>query len=447
MTSNAMAAAARSVSPVADRAVIKKVAVSSFLGNFIEWFDFATYLYFAVTLGVVFFPDSGSSATLMAFAVFAISFLMRPLGAVFWGSLGDKKGRKWSLSVSIFLMSGAAFLIGCLPSFETAGWFAPAALLLLRTLQGFSAAGEYSGAAVFLAEYAPNDKRGKYCSLVPTSTAFGLLVGSTVALIAKATLGDAEMLAWGWRIPFLVAGPLGLIAHWIRTKLEDAPVYKAAVVRDRSDKPAASRPFMKVVKEHPKALMCSIAATMVNSIGFYVVLTFLPTYLTSYAGMQPAPAQAATDITLVCYILLLFVTSYLSDHVGRRKMLLAACVLFVVLSIPAWFLVQQVESFALVMAGELILCVCMACNDGTIACYQAELFPTDVRYTGAALGSNIGYAIFGGTASMVCTALIDSTGNMYSAGIYMMVVCIVAGIIQFKLAKEYAGKDMGHAGE
>lgn len=444
MTSNVQTA---NGSPLADRAVIKKVAISSFLGNFIEWFDFATYLYFAVTLGIVFFPDAGASGTLMTFAVFAISFLMRPLGAIFWGSLGDKKGRKWALSVSIFLMSGAAFLIGCLPSFAVAGWFAPIALLVLRTLQGFSAAGEYSGAAVFLAEYAPNNKRGKYCSLVPTSTATGLLVGSTVALIAKATLGEADMLAWGWRIPFLIAGPLGLIAHWIRTTLEDAPVYKNAAVRDRSDKPAANQPLMKVIKEHPKSLLCSIAATMVNSIGFYVVLTFLPTYLTQYAGMDAAAAQAATDITLLCYILLLFATSWLSDHVGRRKMLLAACALFIVLSIPAWFLVQQVESFALVMAGELILCVCMACNDGTIACYQAELFPTDVRYTGAALGSNIGYAIFGGTASMVCTFLIDSTGNMYSAGIYMIVICVIAGIVQFKLAKEYAGKDMGHVGE
>lgn len=443
MSSTATAAAE---SPLADRAVIKKVAISSFLGNFIEWFDFATYLYFAVTIGIVFFPDAGTSGTLMTFAVFAISFFMRPVGAVFWGSLGDKKGRKWALSVSIFLMSGAAFLIGCLPPFETIGWFAPIALLVLRTLQGFSAAGEYSGAAVFLAEYAPNNKRGKYCSLVPTSTAFGLLVGSTVALVAKATLGEAEMLAWGWRIPFLIAGPLGLIAHWIRTKLEDAPVYKEAATRDRSDKPAAKQPLMQVLKEHPKSLLCSIAATMVNSIGFYVVLTFLPTYLTSYAGMEAAPAQLATDITLVCYIILLFLGAWLSDHVGRRKMLLLACILFIVLSIPAWYLVQQTSSFALVMAGELLLCICMVCNDGTIACYQAELFPTEVRYTGAALGSNIGYAIFGGTASMVCTALIDSTGNMYSAGIYMMVICVIAGIIQFKLAKEFAGKPMGETG-
>lgn len=163
-----------------------KVAISSFLGNFIEWFDYATYTYFAITIGIVFFPESAVNSTLLAFAVFALSFVFRPLGAAFWGSMGDKKGRKWSLSLSIFMMTGAAFLIGCLPSYETIGLLSPILLLCLRSVQGFSAAGEYSGAAVFLAEYAPANHRGKYCSLVPASTAAGLLAGSTAALIIKA---------------------------------------------------------------------------------------------------------------------------------------------------------------------------------------------------------------------------------------------------------------------
>lgn len=169
-----------------------KVALSSFLGNFIEWFDYATYTYFAITIGIVFFPESHVNSTLMAFAVFAIAFIFRPLGAAFWGSMGDKKGRKWSLSMSIFLMTGASVLIGLLPPFEAIGIMAPILLIALRSVQGFSAAGEYSGAAVFLAEYAPKDHRGKYCALVPASTATGLLAGSTAALIIKALVPEVR---------------------------------------------------------------------------------------------------------------------------------------------------------------------------------------------------------------------------------------------------------------
>ena len=172
-------------SDVEEKKVPLKVAFSSFLGNFIEWFDYATYTYFAITIGQVFFPESSVDSTLMAFAIFALSFVFRPLGASFWGTMGDKKGRKWSLSVSILCMTAAAFLIGCLPSFETIGIASPMLLLALRSIQGFSAAGEYSGAAVFLAEYAPANHRGKYCSLVAASTACGLFAGSTAALIIK----------------------------------------------------------------------------------------------------------------------------------------------------------------------------------------------------------------------------------------------------------------------
>ena len=209
------------------RSTIRKVAVSSFLGNFIEWFDYATYSYFAVVIANVFFPgDDPALALMQTFAVFALSFLLRPIGAIFWGSMGDKKGRKWALSTSIFLMTGATFCIGLLPGYLAIGLAAPILLLLLRMIQGFSASGEYAGAATFLAEYAPSDKRGVYCSLVPASTAVGLLVGSTFATVMYTILPDAAVNEWGWRIPFLLAGPLGLVAHYIRTKLEDSPTYQ-----------------------------------------------------------------------------------------------------------------------------------------------------------------------------------------------------------------------------
>lgn len=418
----------------ASKGALGRVALSSFLGNFIEWFDYATYTYFAITIGAAFFPESGVNSTLMAFAVFALSFIFRPLGAVFWGNMGDKKGRKWSLSISIFLMSGAAFLIGCLPSFAAIGIASPVLLLVLRSVQGFSAAGEYSGAAVFLAEYAPADKRGRYCSLVPASTATGLFVGSTVALVLKSVLPEAALIEWGWRIPFLMAGPLGYIAHFIRTRLEDSPAFHEM----EHEKKEVDRPSRLVFKKYRRRLLSSIAATMVNSVGFYLVLTYLPTYLTSYTTMGASEAQLATDIALVTYIFIIFGAGRLSDRVGRRRMLLGACATFIVLSIPC-FLMLGTASLPIVIVAELIMCVTLSLNDANIACYQAEMFPTEVRYTGAALGSNIAYVVFGGTASFVATALIDATGNGLMPAFYMMAISAVAGVILFFTAHDYNG--------
>ena len=209
--------------------ILKKVTFSSFLGNFIEWFDYASYSYLATVIALVFFPDTDRTVAVMStFAVFALSFLVRPIGAIFWGNMGDKKGRKWALSISILLMSGATFLIGCLPGYAVLGIGAPLLLLLLRMVQSFSAAGEYAGAATFIAEYAPKNHRGFYCSMVPASTAAGLLVGSLLATFMFNVWGadSAFVVDWGWRIPFLLALPLGYITHYSRTHLEDSPVYE-----------------------------------------------------------------------------------------------------------------------------------------------------------------------------------------------------------------------------
>lgn len=415
-----------------------KVALSSFLGNFIEWFDYATYAYFAITIGIVFFPESEVDSTLLAFAVFALSFVFRPLGAAFWGSMGDKKGRKWSLSLSIFLMTGAAFLIGCLPSFDTIGLLSPLLLLALRSIQGFSAAGEYSGAAVFLAEYSPARHRGKYCSLVPASTAAGLLAGSTAALLIKWLLPEADVIAWGWRIPFLLAGPLGLVAHYIRTRLEDSPTY-THMTASAERYQEAPRPVQLVFKKYRKRLIASIAATMVNAVGFYLVLTYLPTYLTSYTAMNASAAQLATDVALVTYIFIIFGAGKVSDLVGRKKMLIGACIAFIVLSVPSFMMLNSAE-LPIVILAELLMCVTLSFNDANIACYQAEMFPTEVRYTGAALGSNIAYVVFGGTASMVATALIDATGNGLMPAYYMMGISLVAGVVLLLTARDYTNK-------
>lgn len=427
--------------PSDQRSTIRKVAVSSFLGNFIEWFDYATYSYFAIVIANVFFPGSDPALALMqTFAVFALSFLLRPIGAIFWGSMGDKKGRKWALSTSIFLMTGATFCIGLLPGYLAIGLAAPILLLLLRMVQGFSASGEYAGAATFLAEYAPADKRGVYCSLVPASTAVGLLVGSTFATVMYSILPDAAVNEWGWRIPFLLAGPLGLVAHYIRTKLEDSPTYQEMQKRVFEKTEDAPHPLRDLFRNHLKELVISFGACMLNAVGFYVVLTYLPVYLETVVMMEASQASLITTISLIAYVLFIFGSGHLSDKFGRKKMLILACVSFIVLTVPAFMLLNTNEFFT-VLVVELVMCLILTINDGTLSSYLTETFPTSVRYTGFALSFNMANALFGGSASFIATALIAATGSNLAPAWYMVGVSCLA-LIAMILSHEHTGKEL-----
>lgn len=429
-----------------NKATVRRVAISSFMGNFIEWFDYASYSYFATVIAAVFFASEDPTAALIStFAVFAVSFVMRPIGALFWGSMGDKKGRKWALSVSIFLMSGATFLIGCLPTYAMIGLGAPLLLLLLRMIQGFSAAGEYAGAATFLSEFAPRDKRGLYCSLVPASTSVGLLVGSTLATLMTLFMDPNDVLVWGWRIPFLLAGPLGLIAHYIRTKLEDSPTYLEMQDELAARQEETQHPVRDLFKHHLRELLVSFGACMLNAVGFYAVLTYLPTYLETAVGMPADESQIATTISLIVYVAFIFISGKISDRFGRKKMLITACVLFIVLTVPAFMLLNTAQ-FGLVLGVELVMCFILTINDGTLSSYLTETFPTDVRYTGFALSFNLANAIFGGTAAMISTALIAATGSNLAPAWYMVAVSVVA-LVAMILSHENSDKALHEIGK
>jgi len=424
-------------------AVLRKVTFSSFLGNFIEWFDYASYSYLATVTAIVFFPsDDPAVGVMSAFGVFALSFLVRPIGAIFWGNMGDKKGRKWALSVSILLMSVATFLIGCLPGYAMLGVGAPLLLLLLRMVQSFSAAGEYAGAATFIAEYAPHNHRGFYCSMVPASTATGLLVGSLLATFMFSVWGadSAFVVDWGWRIPFWLALPLGYITHFIRTHLEDSPVYEQMQNRLKAAGQEVEHPIRTLFKKHFRVLIISFGACVLNAVGFYAVLTYLPNYLETTLHYDPASASTITTIVLVVYIGFIFLSGRISDHFGRKKMLIGACVGFIVFTVPAFILLGSMN-FWVILLVELVMCLLLTINDGTLASYLTETFPTDVRYSGFALSFNLANAIFGGSASFISFWLIDITGNDIAPAWYMVVIAVVA-LVAMVFTHDHSGKKL-----
>lgn len=421
---------------------LKRVTFSSFLGNFIEWFDYASYSYLATVIAVVFFPSEDKMvATMYTFAVFALAFLVRPIGAVFWGNMGDKKGRKWALSMSILLMSGATFMVGCLPGYAVVGAAAPALLLACRVVQSFSASGEYAGAATFIAEYAPKDHRGFYCSMVPASTAVGLLTGSLFATFLYGVWGSSSpfVVEWGWRIPFLLAAPLGLITHYIRTHLEDSPVYEA-MRKDVEQGQGTDKPIRTLLRAYPRKVIICFGACMLNAVGFYMVLTYIPNYLEATLSFDSALASLITTVCLVFYIGFIFVSGRISDKVGRKKMLIIACVGFIVFTVPAFHLFGTMH-FMIVLVCELGLCFLLTINDGTLSSYLTETFPTNVRYSGFAFSFNLANALFGGSASFISFALIEASGDPIAPAYYMVAIGAIA-FVAMALSHEHTGMDL-----
>ncbi|MDO4784169.1 MAG: MFS transporter [Propionibacteriaceae bacterium] len=422
-----------------ERVALRKAASASFIGNFIEWFDYASYGYLAAVIATVFFPAEDESVGLMAaFTVFALSFLLRPIGAVFWGNWGDKYGRRWALSWSIIIMSAATFLIGILPGYAAIGIAAPTLLLILRMVQGFSASGEYAGAAAFLAEYAPEGKRGLYTSLVPASTAAGLLVGSLFVTVLHTTLNPESLASWGWRIPFLLAGPLGLIGRYIRVHLEDSPVYQHLV--EGAARNVAKAPVREVLSKHSKSVLIAFGVTCLNAAGFYLVLSYMPTYLAEELKLDHTSAFLASTIALSVYIGSIFFMGHISDVVGRKRMLIIACVLFIVLTVPLFALLNT-SSFLVIVLVEIAFVILLSTNDGTLATFLAETFPTRVRYTGFALSFNTANALLGGTAPVVATWLISETGSTMAPAFYLAAVALAA-LGAMLVSKETAFKSL-----
>lgn len=403
--------AASSRATSSERSTLRRAATASFMGNFVEWFDYAAYGYLAAVIAVVFFPASDKTTGLLAtFAVFAISFIVRPIGGIIWGHIGDRYGRRNALSLSILIMSGSTFCIAFLPTYAQVGMLAPLLLLLIRLVQGFSASGEYAGAAAFLAEYAPDRKRGFYTCLVPASTAAGLLFGSLFAAGLYSQLDSEQLHSWGWRLPFLLAAPLGLIGRYIRLHLEDTPKFREMEKALEHKATKHKAPIGELLGVHRKRVLVAIGVTCLNAVAFYLILSYMPTYLSTEMGMTETDSFLASTVSLATYIVFIFLMGMLSDRFGRKTMLIAASLLFLAITVPL-FTALQGQTFAFILLIQIAFGLMLAMNDGTLPCFLAEVFPTRVRYSGFAFSFNTANALFGGTAPFIATWLISQTGD------------------------------------
>ncbi|RQW23875.1 MFS transporter [Rhodobacteraceae bacterium CH30] len=409
-----------------DAGALRRAAVASFIGNFVEWFDYAAYGYLATIIALVFFPQTDQTTGLLAtFAVFALSFIVRPVGGIIWGHLGDKVGRRTALSLSILIMSGATFCIAFLPTYAQVGMLAPILLLIIRLVQGFSASGEYAGAAAFLAEYAPEGKRGLYTSIVPASTAAGLLFGALFVAMLHALLSIEDLHSWGWRLPFLLAAPFGLIGRYIRLHLEDTPKFRQMEKNLEKKEQTRKVPIRELMGRYRLKVAIAFGVTCLNAVAFYLILSYMPTYLSAEMGMSATDSFLASTVSLSTYIFFIFLMGILSDRFGRKTMLISASIAFIVLTIPLFSLLDS-ASFATILLVQIAFGALLTMNDGTLACFLSEIFPTHVRYSGFAFSFNSANALFGGTAPFIATWLISITGSKMAPAWYLVIAAAVA---------------------
>jgi MHS family proline/betaine transporter-like MFS transporter len=424
------------VPEVEEQTVLRAITGAS-IGNMVEWFDFAVYGYLATYIAANFFPSNNPTASLLStFAVFAAAFFVRPLGGIFFGPLGDRIGRQRVLATVIILMSVATFAIGLLPTYATIGVLAPLLLVVCRLLQGFSAGGEFGGGATFLAEYSPDDRRGFLVSWLEFSTLIGFILGSGVVLVLNSSLGEEAMTAWGWRIPFLIAGPLGAVGLYIRLRLEDTPEFRAL----ESTGEVSQSPLRESITQNWKQILQVGGLVIIQNVGFYIVLVYMQTYITEQLEYSSTSASLSTVFTLLVAMVLIPPLGALSDRVGRKPLLMASCIGFAVLAYPL-FLLLNAGSLATAILAHVALGVLLALYISTSVAALTELFPTRVRYGGFSIGYNISVAIFGGSAPYIAVYLIDATGSSLSPAFYV-IFGAVATLLTVLTIPETAGTDL-----
>lgn len=447
---------------VSDRPQVRRAVTAAALGNTMEWFDFGVYAYLAGTMGKVFFPASSPGVQVVsAFATFAAAFLVRPLGGLVFGPLGDRIGRQKVLAATMIMMAASTFAVGFLPSYDSIGVAAPVLLLVCRLVQGFSTGGEYAGATTYIAEYAPDRRRGFLGSWLDFGTFVGYALGSGLVTVLTLVLGTGGLEDWGWRIPFYLAGPLGLIGLYMRMKLEETPAFKKEAAYAASEGPQgpedeedvdpveAARESGKgrlkeIFTRHWQAVLICMGLVLLYNVTNYMVTSYLPTYMTVTLGQSATTAQVLVLATMLLVVLTITTVGHTSDRWGRRPVFLAGSVALVALSVPAFLLIRQ-GGILWPALGCAVLGLLLVCFAGTAASTLPALFPTRLRYGALSLAFNISVSLFGGTTPLVASALVEATGDEMVPAYYLMVAGAV-GFVSTLFLHETAGKPLRGSG-
>ncbi|MFI0822020.1 MFS transporter [Streptomyces sp. NPDC021098] len=395
----------------ANRKVVRKATVAGAVGSFVEWYDYGIYGLLVTYLAINIMGEADAGNLFLTNVGFLVSFVARPFGSVICGYLGDKLGRKGLLATLLVLISAATAGIGLIPSHAAIGVAAPVLLVLLRVLQGFSAGGEVAGAMSFVGEYAPDARRNYMMSFIAVGSFVALMFGSAFSAVLITALGDASMTSWAWRVPFLLAVPLGYVGFYIRRRLEETPHFKAL----REQNTVARNPLRDAFTSprHLKAIVLTIFLPALNGPGYYLLFVYMPTYLKSSLGehnFSMLRALTVTAFSLVAIVICIPLMARLSDRIGRKPVLAGSAVASAAVSYPMFRLIATGD-FGLACLGTVVLAIAFSGHAAVVHTMLAEMFPTTVRYSAYSIGFSVSTIIFGGSAPLVMTELINSTGS------------------------------------
>ncbi|TCK22178.1 MFS transporter [Pseudonocardia endophytica] len=393
----------------------RRSVVAAGTGNALEFYDFAIFASLTPVISQLFFPSGDPLAAILStLALFAVGFVMRPVGAVVFGRLADRHGRRIPLAVSILIMGVTTVLIGVMPTYDRAGILAPLLLCVARLLQGLSIGGEFGTSASFLVEHAPRHRRGLYGSFAFFSSTAGSVLGALVVLVLTVGMPPAVLNDWGWRVPFLLGFPLLAVGLYLRYRIAESPEFEAV----RAGNARATSPVSTLFREHRRAFLTLLGVCIGFSVASSTVQAFVLTYIRTVVGLPAVPALTTVVLATSVGVALVLLFGQLSDRYGRRAVLVFAAVLTVLLPYPS-LLVMGLGGFGPALVGQLILWVPVAAFGGAIPSLFAELFPARVRASGFGIGYGFGSAIFAGTAPFVATLLIELTGDTVSPAWYM----------------------------
>jgi MFS family permease len=420
---------------------LPKIIAASSAGTLIEWYDFYIFGSLATILASQFYPEGNPTAAFLAtLATFATGFAVRPFGAVVFGRIGDMVGRKFTFVLTISIMGAATFVIGLLPSYQTIGIAAPIILVALRILQGLALGGEYGGAAIYVAEHAPDDRRGYYTGYIQTTATLGLLMALGVVVTLSVSLGETAFEAWGWRVPFLLSGVLVALALYIRWSLRETPLFTRLKESGKSSRKPISDSFRgggwKLI------LLALFGATAGQAVVWYTGQFYALFFLQDVLGIELVPSSLIVMVALVLATPFFLVFGHLSDRVGRKPIILGGCLIAAITYVPIYAAMNAVaDPFTFTSAVLLTLLVFIqviyvTMVYGPIAAYLVELFPAKIRYTSLSIPYHIGNGDFGGLTPFIATAIVAGTGNIYAGLAYPITVAVITFIVGTFFLKE-----------